>query len=260
MSYDDDEKKSSATAKTALGLAIGGLGLAAVNSGMFGGECGNGGFLGGLFGNRGNTCEALARGRQAETELAVIHQYFMPTWNEICNLKQEVAVNKTVEAKNQEITNLLFRMSENRANSDYELNRMRTEAAFALADQKQQCCCDKLNNKIDFTNTLLTQRSDASFALADQKANCNYDRLASDINCTYDRLDAKTNAAFVVSRLETDAKICEATKDLVRGKVYLSPCSMADPYQAGTNVLMSRHIPYSAPACATPFTDCGCNW
>lgn len=49
------KRKASATAKTALGLAIGGLSLAAVNGGLLGGNNGcdctgnNGGLLGNLF-------------------------------------------------------------------------------------------------------------------------------------------------------------------------------------------------------------------
>lgn len=268
----DDEKKSSSTAKTALGLAIGGLGLAAVNGGVFGGgECGGGGLLGGLFGNRGN-CEQLARGRQAQTELAVIHQYLMPTWCELSDLKKQVAVNAAIESKNNEITHLLFKRAEEQSACGFELNKMRTEAAFALAEQKSQCCCDKLDNKIDYVSTLQQQRSDASFALARQeqqcccdrlntKIDCVGDRLAADIDCTYNRLDAKTDAAFVVNNLQTDAKICDATKNLVRGEVYLSPASLADPYAAGTNVLMSRHVNRCGGCSGSSWFggDCGCN-
>lgn len=263
--YHEDEKKSSSTAKTALGLAIGGLGLAAVQGGLFGGNCnGGGGLLGGLFNGNNNTCEQLARGRQAETELAVIHQYLMPTWTELCNLKQEVAVNKAIEQKNHEITGLLFKRAEENTAAGFELNKMRTESAFALARQEQQCCCDKNDAKIDYVSTLQQQRTDAAFALADQKADSNFRQLASDTTCAYNRLDSKIDAAFVVNNLETDAKICEATKYMVKGNVFLSPTHLADPYSAGTNVIMSRHVfPQATNFCNSGWsnwgTGCGCS-
>ena len=263
MYNNEEEKKSSATAKTALGLAIGGLSLAAVQGGVLGDGYGTGGgLLGGLFGGRnGYTTEQLARGRQAETELAVIHQYMIPTWSEISDLKKEVAVNKAVDHKNQEINHLLFKRAEEQSACGFELNKMRTESAFALARQEQQCCCDKTNAKVDYLNALQEQRTASAFALANQKTDCNYDKLANEIECTYNRLDAKTNSAFAISNLETDAKLCEATRNLVRGEVYLSPASLADPYAAGTNVLMSRHVNRYSTGCGGWFNtgDCGCN-
>lgn len=125
---------------------------------------------------------------------------------------------------------------------------MRTEAAFALAEQKSNCCCDKLDNKIDYVSTLQQQRTDASFALArqeqecccdrlDTKINCVGDRLAADLDCTYKRLDAKTDAAFVVNALQTEAKIGEATKNLVHGEVFLSPSSLADHYYTVSSII-----------------------
>lgn len=182
MSRDEDKYASKGVAGTALGVGIGGLALALLN----GSNCGNGGgLLGGLLGGN-NNCEQIQRGQRAETELAMVNQYFMPTWREMCDLKSEVAVNKAVDAKNQEITGLLFRIAENR-----------TDAAFAL------------------------------------------------------------NAAI------TEAKIERATCNVIRGVPFISPTQMADPYQAGSNVLMSRHIPYCGQS---SFNGCGggcgggCNW
>lgn len=309
----DDEKKSSSTAKTALGLGIAGLSLAAVNGGLFGNGdgYGNGGILGGLFGNNGRnarTDDIIAHGRKAQTELDVVNHYMIPTWHELCELKKEVAVNRAVEMKNQEINHLLFKRAEEQSFAGFELNKLRTEAAFALAEQKQKCCCDKTNDRITYESALREQQTNAAFALADQKANsnfgrlasdincvydkldrqdhynrdklesdltwsyrtldkqdqcnfdkvttnsswlyktldnqdkCNYDKLSADLDCTYKRLDAKTNSAFEISGLQTDIKIGEATKNVVRGHVYLSPCSMAEPYTSGYNVLYSRHV------------------
>lgn len=216
------EKKSSATAKTALGLAIGGLGLAAVNGGLFGGngECGGGGLLGGLFGNRGVSCEQLARGRQAQTELAVIHQYMLPTWNELCDLKRDVAVNKAIEAKNNEITHLLFKRAEEQSACGFELNKLRTEAAFSLARQELQCCCDKNNAKIDYVSDLSRQRTDAAFALARQEQQCCCDKTNDRIGFVSALERQRTEAAFALADQKTqcccdtlDTKInCGATR------------------------------------------------
>lgn len=352
MSYNccEDEKKSSGTAKTALGLGIAGLSLAAVNGGLFGGDgYGNGGLLGGLFGgNRnGRTEEIIAHGRKAQTELDVVNHYMIPTWHEISELKKDVAINRTLEMKNQEINHLLFKRAEEQSFAGFELNKLRTEAAFALADQKQKCCCDKTNDRISYVSALREQQTNAAFALADQKANsnfgrlasdincvydkldrqdhynrdklesdlawsyrtldkqdqcnfdkattnsawlyktldnqdkcnydkvttnsawlyktldnqdkCNYDKLSADLDCTYKRLDAKTDSAFTISGLQTDIKIGEATKNVVRGKVYLSPCSMAEPFAGGVNVLYSRHItPFTTDSRSTGYQfDCG---
>lgn len=160
------------------------------------------------------------------------------------------------------------------------LSRLRTDGLFALARQEQQCCCDKTNAKIDYVNTLQQQRSDAEFALTqartdgqfaltnknidcccerlDTKINCVGDRLAADIQCNDERINAKVDSAFVVNNLITDKKIGEATKNMVQGNVYLSPASLADPYRAGTNVLLSRH--YCGCGNGTSFfnNDCGC--
>jgi len=251
-------------------LAIGGLSLAAVQGGLFGGNCNSGGgLLGGLFGGNSQTCEQLARGRQAETELAVINQYLMPTWAELCNLKQEVAVNKAIEQKNHEITGLLFKRAEENTAAGFELNKMRTESAFALARQEQQCCCDKANARIDYVSALQAQKTDAAFdlasqktdsnfALLDQKTNANFRQLSSDTDCAYKRLDSKIDGAFIINNLETDAKICDSTKYMVKGNVYLSPKSMADPYEAGTNILMSRHVYPAYSSGWTNWGSCGC--
>ena len=274
--------------------------------------------LGGLFGGNQDGCtaqtlsniatsSALVNGQKAESELKIVTDYFIPTWNELSKLREEVAVNRATQCKDNEIVQLLFRMSEQKTASDFELNKLRTDSLFALAKAEQECCCtklndkidyvsdldrqnatwqfrlakadtdcccDKLNDKIDYTSRLNTQRTDAAFALADQKADCNYNRLASDIQCNYDKLDAKTNAtfvlneqkgncayerlsaktdsAFIINGLNTDIKIGEATKDMLRGNVYLSPANLADPYQAGTNVIVSRH--YNSVG-----SGCGCS-
>lgn len=228
--YENDgecgKRRSSATAKTALGLAIGGLSLAAVNGGLFGnsdgGCCGNnGGILGNLFGRNGSgscccqtkmengeraitevqmldkylfpmmhrTCdlETFAAVQPYKTELQMLDKYIFPIMARTCALEKESAVNKAVDEKNQIINGLLFKMA-----------KENTDAQFALAD------C-RTTGKFD----LVQQRTDAEFAL---------------------------------SRALTTADIEKATCNVVRGKPYISPCQMADPYNAGTNVLLTRHI------------------
>lgn len=246
MDSGNRKKESSTTAKTALGLGIAGLALGLVNGG-----CGNnrGGLLNGLFGcnHQNDELEAYRaamydQGRKAEAELAVVNTYFMPTWNEICNLRQEVAVNKTTAEKDQQITALLFQ----------------------LAEQKTQCCCDKVNEKVNYVAALNQQKAQSNFDRLTSDINCvnrNLDTkidytatiAAKDANCNFERLNSKVDSAFVVEGLRTDSKICEATKNIVRGDVYLSPTSLANAYGATTEYLVSRR--------SSPFsTQCGCGW
>lgn len=269
-SSDSHKKESSTTAKTALGLGIAGLAVGLLSGAS---NCGNGrrnncgGLLNGLFGN--GCCEndelvtyraaMYDQGRKAEAELAVVNTYFIPTWKELCDLRQEVAVNRTTNEKDQQITALLFQ----------------------LAEQKAQCCCDKVNAKVDYVS-----------ALAEQRAQCNYDRLSSDIkcvddnlntkidytsiiakrdaDCNFERLNSKVDSAFIIEAQRTDAKICEATKNMVRGNVYLSPTSLANPYGASTDYLVSRTVTptgrcggYSGWNGCDGWSNwggCGCNW
>lgn len=197
------------------------------------------------------------QGRKAEAELAVVNTYFIPTWKELCDLRQEVAVNRTTNEKDQQITALLFQ----------------------LAEQKAQCCCDKVNAKVDYVSTL-----------AEQRAESNYNRLFSDIECVnnnlntkidytaniakrdtdcgFERLNSKIDSAFIIEAQRTDSKICEATKNMVRGNVYLSPTSLANPYGASTDYLVSRTVTPTSRCggCGdgwsgwSSWNGCGCNW
>ena len=239
-SSDSHKKESSTTAKTALGLGIAGLAVGLLSGAS---NCGNGrrnncgGLLNGLFGN--GCCEndelvtyraaMYDQGRKAEAELAVVNTYFIPTWKELCDLRQEVAVNRTSNEKDQQITTLLFQ----------------------LAEQKAQCCCDKVNTKIDYTSIIAKR----------------------DTDCNFERLNSKVDSAFIIEAQRTDAKICEATKNMVRGNVYLSPTSLANPYGASTDYLVSRTVT-PAGRCGgysgwnscdgwggwSNWGGCGCNW
>lgn len=50
-----------------------------------------------------------------------------------------------------------------------------------------------------------------------------------------------------LTEAETDAKICAATKNMVRGSVYLSPNHLADPYSCDTRELVSRPHHHCGP-------------
>lgn len=255
--YDGDcgKRKASATAKTALGLAIGGLSLAAVNGGLLGGNgggcCGgNRGLLGNLFGGggesescccktkmengeraitelqmldkwilpeMGRTCalERFAAVSPLATEMNMLEKYIFPIMHRTCELEKESAVNKAVDEKNQVINGLLFAMAQQRTDSKFDLADCRTNGKFDLV----QC------------------QTGAAFELNKQR----------------------TDAEFALSRALTTADIEKATCNVVRGKPYISPCQMADPYNAGMNILMSRHINGVATANVASYDNgCGC--
>lgn len=242
----DGKRKASATAKTALGLAIGGLSLAAVQGGVLGGNgggcCGtNRELLGNLFGGNnesescccktkmengeraitelqmldkylfpmmGRTCEleTFAAVQPYKTELQMLDKYIFPIMSRTCALEKENAVNKAVDEKNQVINGLLFAMAQ--------------------------------------------QRTDAKFDLADCRTNGKFDLVQSQTGATFELNKQRTDAEFALSRALTTADIEKATCNVVRGKPFISPCQMADPYNAGQNILLSRHVNTVATAAA----------
>lgn len=224
---ENGKKKSSATAKTALGLAIGGLSLACVNSGLFGGagggDCAGGsGGLFGLFGNRGPSpycAEEKRLGEQARNEVAMLDKYLFPMMARDCALEKEAAVNPLLmerEMVDKWILPLMHRTC-----------GIEKELAVNEAKDAKDAVIQGLLFKLNEQNT------DGKFEL----------------------LKARTDAEFALGRALTDAEISKATCNVVRGKPYISPCQMADPYQAGANVLMARHVNTLA---STQTTDCGC--
>lgn len=260
----NDTKKSSATAKTALGLAIGGLSLAAVNSSMFGGSgCGcnggNGGLLSGLFGNN-DACRVYQQqkmdvGQAAATELTMVDKYVMPMMGSICELQTKVAVNEERDKKNEVINGLLFKMADQHADNLFE---------------RAQCCCEK--NQIAMANMYdrLAAQDQCNYDKLAAANQCTYDRLAADQRCGYDRLDtkidcvsnaatARTDATFALRKAQVDAQIAQEMCGVIKGKPYLSPTQMADPYMANRNILVSKqYTPVSY--CVSGYNnDCGCN-
>ena len=229
---DNGKKKSSATAKTALGLAIGGLSLAAVNGGLFGGigggcECGEGGGggLANLFGgNRGPNpycAEQKRLGEQARTEVAMLDKYLFPMMGRTCQLEKESAVNPLLMEREM-VDKWVLPLMHRTCNIEKEL------AVNEAKDQKDQVIQGLLFK-------LSEQNTDGKFEL----------------------LKCRTDAEFALGRALTKAEISDATCNVVRGKPYISPCQMADPYQAGANVLLARHV--NNVAAANTYSDgCGC--
>lgn len=255
----EEEKKSSATAKTALGLAIGGLSLAAVQGGILGGNgtggCNGGGLLGGLFGNNG-ACAAynqqkMDQGAEAITELNMVNKYVMPMMGEITALQTKLAANDVRDQKNEVINSLLFQLSD-----------ARTDAKF----QEANCCCEKNQIYMNQLYDKLDAADKYNYTILDNARQCTYDRLAADTVCNFQRLDSKIDSNFALRKAQVDAQIADATCNVIRGVPYLSPSQMADPYTGQTNILMSRHtVPVTPVAtnwntCANTYnTGCGCN-
>jgi hypothetical protein len=248
------KRKASATAKTALGLAIGGLSLAAVNGGLLGGNNGcdctgnNGGLLGNLFGNRGNSCyckEKYEQGARAVTELQMLEKWILPEMNRTCALERFAAVSPLATEMNM-LEKYIFPIMHRTCELEKE------SAVNKAVDEKNQVI-----NGLLFA--MAQQRTDAKFDLADCRTNGKFDLVQSQTGATFELTKQRTDAEFALSRALTTADIEKATCNVVRGKPYISPCQMADPYNAGMNVLMSRHINGVATAnIATYGNDCGC--
>ena len=262
-----NEKKSSATAKTALGLAIGGLSLAAIQ-GMHNTSCGcgsNGGssLLGGLFGGNNDACrvynqQKMDAGQAAVTELTMVDKYVMPMWNSVCELQTKVAVSDEREKKNEVINGLLFKMADQHADNLFE---------------RAQCCCEK--NQIALANVYdrLAAQDQCNYEklAAAQKCccdrlealdACNYERLDSKIDCVSDKATMRTDATFALRKAQVDAQIANEMCGVIKGKPYLSPTQMADPYMASQNILVTRQY---SPSNYCGYSSCnngGCwnNW
>ena len=232
--YDGDNchRKSSGTAKTALGLGIAGLGTALVDGGLFGGngdgDCGcgnNGGLLGNLFGNRGSSpyCKEQKRlGEQARDEIQMLDKYLFPIMERTCNLETEVKVNPLLTEREM-VDKWILPLMHRTCNIEKDL------AVNAAKDEKDQVI-QGLLFKIAENNT----------------------------NSKFDLLQQRTDAEFALGRAITTADIEKATCNVVRGRPYISPCQMADPYSAGANVLMARHVNTYSNNGTTTYSDGGC--
>jgi hypothetical protein len=155
------------------------------------------------------------------------------------------------DQKNEVINSLLF-----------QLSNARTDAKF----QENLCCCEKNQIYMNQLYDKLDAADKYNYTILDNARQCTYDRLAADTVCNFQRLDSKIDSNFALRKAQVDAQIADATCNVIRGVPYLSPSQMADPYQSGTNILMSRHtVPVTPVAtnwntCANTYnTGCGCN-
>lgn len=237
--YDGDNnchRKSSGTAKTALGLGIAGLGTALVAGGLFGNnggcdcDCNNGGLLGNLFGRNGGCCsytkEQKRLGEQARDEIQMLDKYLFPIMERTCNLETETKVNPLLTEREM-VDKWILPLMQRTCVIEKEL------AVNEAKDEKDQVI-QGLLFKIAENNT----------------------------NSKFDLLQQRTDAEFALGRAITTGDIERATCNVVRGKPYISPCQMADPYSAGANVLLARHInTYSNNGTNTysDGCDCGCS-
>lgn len=264
----EEEKKSSATAKTALGLGIAGLATSLVGNGVLGNGyngC-NGGLLGGLFGNNGAVCayerEKNDKNASAAAELTTVNSYILPILGQISDIKTQLAANEVRDQKNEVINGLLFKMAD-----------QYTDTKFA----ESKCCCEKNQIYMNQLYDKLDAADKYNYTILDNARQCTYDRLAADTVCNFQRLDAKIDSNFQLRDAivdgqfaAADAKLEKAMCGVVKGTPYLSPSQLADPYANGYNVLMSRHVTPVVAAysncggawnnCGTSYnTGCGCN-
>lgn len=261
--------KSSGVAKAGLVTGIIGTSLAGIlaSQGCGGRNGGNGGLLGNLFG--GNNCgltpaegmqsiydqTRMAQGAQAQTEVDMLTKYIMPLGQQVCALQAEAAVNREREEKNQVINGLLFRLADQKAENLFE---------------RAQCCCEKNGIRIENVYDRLAEADRCNYERLAAATQCAYDRLAADNACNYNRLDAKidctadkatmrTDATFALRKAQVDAQIAQEMCGVIKGKPYLSPCQMADPYMGGQNLLRSRQVVPVTAAVSTFSNDCGCS-
>lgn len=223
--HSTEDKKSSGTAKTALGIAIGGLSLAALQGGILGGNgdcCNGGGLLGNLFGNRNSAyCQEEKRlGEQARNEISILDKYLFPMMQKSATLDKEVAVNPLLMEREM-VDKWILPLMSRTCNLEKEI------AVNEAKDQKDQVIQQLM------------------FQLVEQNTNAKFNALQS-----------KTDAEFVLNRALTKAEIDAATCNVVRGTPYINPSQMADPYHGGMNYLLTRHLT-TVPAVVQQ-SDCGC--
>lgn len=258
----EEEKKSSGVAKAGLTLGIIGTSLAALGSNIGNGYngCNGGGLLGGLFGNNGNgaVCayerEKNDRNAAAANELTMVNSYVLPLMGQISEIQTKLAANDVRDQKNEVINSLLFQLSD-----------ARTDAKF----QEANCCCKTNATAIGYLGEKLDTQDKCLYDKLSAAQQCAYDRLYADITHSFNRLNDKTDANFALRKAQVDAQIADAMCGVIKGTPYLPVSSIAEPYQAGTNILMSRHTvpvtPVSACSgtwnnCNTSYnTGCGCN-
>lgn len=148
------------------------------------------------------------------SEKEIVTQWVLPLMQRTCDLEKEVAVNT---ARDQE-----YKSSQQVIQSlMFRLAEQNTNAKFAMSEANINCVNATLNNKIDSGNTLQRTITDAEFALG--RALTKYDISAATCNC-------------------------------IKGTPFLSPAQLADPYQAGSNIISTHK---ACCGCTGSASECG---
>jgi hypothetical protein len=145
--------------KANAGLTLGIIGTSLAGL-MAAGGMGNGNGVLPFFGN-GNCNEKIAtlQSRIAELESQrYTDAVGMSLYREIVDVaKSEDEKLRTVQADLlAAVANISKDAALNKQASDYQfaLTNQKIDYEFALSNQKSECCCDKLNSKIDFSNQI----------------------------------------------------------------------------------------------------------
>jgi hypothetical protein len=145
--------------KANAGLTLGIIGTSLAGL-MAAGGMGNGNGILPFFGN-GNCNEKVAtlQSRIAELESQrYTDAVGMSLYREIVDVaKSEDEKLRTVQADLlAAVANISKDTALNKQASDYQfaLTNQKIDYEFALSNQKSECCCDKLNGKIDFSNQI----------------------------------------------------------------------------------------------------------
>jgi len=234
----DDEKKSSGTAKTALGLSIGalGLGLLGAFSGGYDGR-GGGGFLGlNLFGNRNHhndfdhfdhRLEDHEIRRDLRRDLERRH------WERECGhgypgIVEVRGSGAGLGMYNRSIglpaVNTVVNAAASSGLEVYELNKL------------------ERGNKAEIELDMLNR-----YLLPMQNEICNLKTNDAVFAATAPFRDALLHNSF-------NANIDRATCHTIQGRTMMMPNQMADPYHGAYNELVSRRTPY-VEECGTPSHD-----
>jgi hypothetical protein len=169
--HDGKITGSSGVAKAGLTLGIIGTGLAALNGGL-GGNCGNGGILGGLFG--GNNCRAEAQQSEIsnlEAQIAELKSMRYTDYVGIDLYKNIIATQKEEDKKISDLQGTLFAyiidldkrtaLNDQAAHLNREFDTAARDYMFTILNNKIDCCCEKVGMQMNF-NKQLDELSDAS--------------------------------------------------------------------------------------------------
>lgn len=165
---------SSGVAKAGLTLGIIGTGLAALGGNAWGGNCGNGGILGGLLNNNNGNCRAEAQQSEIanlEAQVAELKSMRYTDYVGIDLYKNIVATQKEEDKKISDLQGTLFAyiididkrtaLNDQAAKLNREYDTAARDYMFTILNNKIDCCCEKVGMQMNF-NKQLTELSDAS--------------------------------------------------------------------------------------------------